>query len=162
KNQEANRILGTVLVALAEQHQPAKPGDDVSAYPKRAMAALEIARGDGGGDLSIDLSLARLYLDADRYADAVPLMRRIVIEQPRYGRGGLCRPGGKKGPAASAAAAEPLPPLLDAQPQFYRPRVQLAETLDRQRRWQEAADSWAAAQKLNPRNGELSARRAAA
>src|SRR4051812_16370241 len=28
KNQEANRILGTVLVALAEQRQRAKPGDD--------------------------------------------------------------------------------------------------------------------------------------
>src|SRR5262245_30323344 len=58
KNQEANRILGTVLVALAEQRQPARPGDDVAAYPRRAMAALEIARGDGTGDLNIDLSLA--------------------------------------------------------------------------------------------------------
>src|SRR5436190_14400366 len=41
KNQEANRVLGTVLAALAEQRQAARPGDDVSAYPKRAMAALE-------------------------------------------------------------------------------------------------------------------------
>src|SRR5262245_23536808 len=63
KNQEANRVLGTVLAALAEQRQKARPGDDLAAYPKRAIAALEIARGDGTGDLNIDLSLARLYLD---------------------------------------------------------------------------------------------------
>src|SRR5262245_55346924 len=50
KNREANRILGTVLAALADQRQPARPGDDVSQYSKRAMAALEIARGDGSGD----------------------------------------------------------------------------------------------------------------
>src|SRR5437762_7725393 len=28
RNQEANRILGSVLAALAEQHQRARPGDD--------------------------------------------------------------------------------------------------------------------------------------
>jgi tetratricopeptide (TPR) repeat protein len=162
KNQEANRILGTVLVALAEQRQPAKPGDDVSAYPKRAMAALEIARGDGSGDLTIDLSLARLYLDADRYADAVPLMRRIVTEQPQYTDGWLLLAEAQEGSGASDAAVDTLTQLLDAQPQFYRARLQLAETLDRQRRFKEAARAWAAAQALNPRNPELPARRAAA
>src|SRR6516165_11382287 len=50
RNREANRVLGSVLAALAEQRQAARPGDDVSTYPKRAMAALEIARGDGTGD----------------------------------------------------------------------------------------------------------------
>ena len=162
KNQEANRILGTVLVALAEQRQPAKPGDDVAAYPKRAMAALEIARGDGTGDLNIDLSLARLYLDADRHADAVPLMRRIVSEQPQYTEGWLLLAEAQEGAGASDAAVDTLTQLLDAQPQFLRARVQLAETLDRQHRWKEAAQAWAAAQALNPRNADLLARRASA
>ena len=82
KNKEANRILGSVLAALAEQKQRLRPGDDVTTYGTRAIAALEIARGDGSGDLSIDLALARLYLDRDRPADAIPLLRRIVYEQP--------------------------------------------------------------------------------
>ena len=43
RNQEANRILGSVLAALADSRQPVKPGDDVAGYAKRAMAALEIA-----------------------------------------------------------------------------------------------------------------------
>jgi len=84
RNREANRVLGSVLAAYAEQHQKARPGDDPAAYPKRAMAALEIARGDGHGDLSIDLALARLYLDQERPSDAIPLLKRIVQEQPQY------------------------------------------------------------------------------
>jgi tetratricopeptide (TPR) repeat protein len=162
KNQEANRILGTVLVALAEQRQPAKPGDDVAAYPQRAMAALEIARGDGTGDLNIDLSLGRLYLDADRHADAVPLMRRIVTEQPQYTEGWLLLAEAQEGAGASDAAVDTLTQLLDEQPQLFRARVQLAETLDRQHRWKESAEAWAAAQALNPRNADVLARRASA
>jgi tetratricopeptide (TPR) repeat protein len=162
KNKEANRVLGTVLAALVEQRQPARTGDDVSAYPKRAMAALEIARGDGSGDLNIDLSLARLYLDNDRYADAVPLMRRIVTEQPQYSEGWLLLAEAQEGSGAADAAIETLTRFLEAQPQFFRARIQLSETLDRQRRWKDAAESWAAAQAINPRNTELAARRGAA
>src|SRR5687767_3418776 len=60
KNKEANRILGSVLQAYGAQRQAIRPGDDVRTYGARAIAALEIARGDGTGDLSIDLGLARL------------------------------------------------------------------------------------------------------
>ena len=160
RNQEANRILGTVLAAVSEQRQPIRAGDDVSQYSKRAIAALEIARGDGTGDLNIDLTLSRLYLDADRYADAVPLMRRIVLEQPQYSEGWLLLAEAQEGSGASDAAIATLTELLDQQPQYGRGRVQLAETLDRQHRWAEAADAWAAAQALNPRNLEFLTRRA--
>ena len=162
KNQEANRVLGTVLAALAEQHQPAGPGDDVSQYATRAMAALEIARGDGTGDLNIDLTLGRLYLDGDRYADAIPLMRRIVLDQPQYAEGWLLLAEAQEGSGGSDAAIETLTQLLDEQPQFFRARVQLAETYDRAHKWRQAADAWAAAQALNPRNTELAARHATA
>src|SRR5436190_6451261 len=155
KNQEANRILGTVLVALAEQHQAARPGDDLKQYPRRAMAALEVARGDGNGDLNIDLTLARLYLDADRDADAIPLMRRIVLEQPQYAEGWLLLAEAQEGSGGGDAAVETLTQLLDEQPQFFRGRVQLAETLDRQHKYQQAAEAWGAVATLNPRNTEI-------
>src|SRR4051812_15026330 len=159
-NEEANRVLGTVLAALAEQRQPGRPGDDVSQYPKRAMAALEIARGDGSGDLNIDLSLARLYLDADRYADAIPLMRRIVLEQPQYAEGWLLLAEAQEGSGAPEAAVETLQQLLTEQPQFFRARVQLAETYDRERQFDKAAEAWTAVQALNPKNTEIASRRA--
>ena len=162
RNQEANRILGSVLAALAEQRQAVAPGDDVAAYPKRAMAALEIARGDGSGDLSIDLSLARLYLQADRPADAVPLLRRIVLEQPHYPEGSILLAEAQESAGAPDAAAETLTNLLDDQPQFFRGHVQLAELFEHQRRWGQAADAWGKVQALNTRNTEVGARRATA
>ncbi len=160
KNKEANRILGSVLAAAADQKQPIKPGDDVSAYPARAMRALEIARGEGGSELSIDLTLARLYLDRDRPGDAVPLLRRIVTEQPQYSEGSVLLAEAQEASGASDAAIETLKNLLTDQPQFFRGRVQLAELYDRERKWAEAAEAWAAVQRLNPRNTEVAARRA--
>jgi tetratricopeptide (TPR) repeat protein len=162
KNREANRILGSVLAGFAEQRQALKPGDDVSAYGRRAMTALELARGDGTGDLSIDLSLARLYLERDRPADAIPLLRRIVDEQPQFAEGSLLLAEAQEASGSPGTAVETLTELLDDQPQFFRGRVQLAELYDRQRKWAEAAGAWAAVQKLNPRNTEVSARRATA
>src|SRR5215471_12274085 len=152
KNREANRVLGSVLAALAEQRLPAHPGDDVSTYPKRAIAALEIARGDGTGDLTIDLTLARLYLDQDRPADAVPLLRRIVTEQPQYAEGSALLAEAQEAAGAPDAAVETLKSLLQGQPQLFQGQVQLAEAYERQRRWSEAADTWASAQALNPKN----------
>jgi tetratricopeptide (TPR) repeat protein len=162
RNQEGNRILGSVLAALSDQRQAARPGDDVAAYAKRAMAALEIARGDGGGDLSIDLALARLYLDADRPTDAIPLLRRIVLEQPQYAEGSVLLADAQEAAGAPDAAVETLTNLLDDQPQFFRGRVQLAELYEHQRRWPQAADAWGRVQALNPRNTEVAARRASA
>lgn len=162
RNQEANRILGSVLAALAAQRQALRPGDDVAAYPKRAMAALEIARGDGSGDLSIDLSLARLYLQAARPADAVPLLRRIVLEQPSYPEGSILLAEAQEAAGAPDAAAETLTNLLDDQPQLFRGQVQLAELYEHQRRWGQAADAWGKVQALNTRNTEVGARRATA
>ncbi|HET7698394.1 MAG TPA: tetratricopeptide repeat protein [Vicinamibacterales bacterium] len=160
KNREANRILGTVLASFAAQRQAAKPGDDVSSYGARAMAALEIARGDGTGDLSIDLTLARLYLERDRPADAIPLLRRIVAEQPQFAEGSVLLAEAQEQTGSPDAAIETLTLLLQDQPQFFRGRVQIAELYDRQRQWNEAAQAWAAVQKLSPRNTEVMARRA--
>jgi tetratricopeptide (TPR) repeat protein len=162
RNQEANRILGSVLAALAEQRQGARPGDDVAGYAKRATAALEIARGDGTGDLSIDLALARLYLAAGRPSDAIPLLRRIVLEQPQYAEGSILLADAQEAAGSPDAAVETLTNLLDDQPQFFRGRVQLAELYEHQRRWPQAADAWAKAQGLNPRNTDVATRRGSA
>jgi tetratricopeptide (TPR) repeat protein len=162
KNREANRVLGTVLAALAEQQQRARPADDLAAYPKRATAALEIARGDGTGDLSIDLTLAKLYLDQERPADAVPLLRRIVTEQPQYAEGSALLAEAQEASGSPDAALDTLNTVLREQPQFFRGRVQLAEVYERQRRWREAADAWASVQNLNPRNPEIATHRTSA
>ncbi len=162
KNREANRVLGSVLATLAEQRKPARPGDDVAAYPKRAIAALEIARGDGTGDLTIDLTLARLYLDQDRPADAVPLLRRIVTEQPQYAEGSALLAEAQEAAGSPAAAVDTLKSVLEDQPQFFRGQVQLAEVYERALKWPEAADAWTRVQQLNPHNPEIASHLATA
>jgi tetratricopeptide (TPR) repeat protein len=159
-NKEANRILGSILAALAEQKQTLKTGDDVAVYQARAMKALETARGDGNGDLTIDLTLARLYLERDRPADAVPLLRRIITEQPQYAEGWVLLAEAQESAGSPDAAAASLKTLLEAQPQFFRGRVQLAELYDREGKWTEAAAAWADVQRINARNPEVLARRA--
>ena len=162
KNREANRVLGSVLATLADQRKPLRPGDDVSSYSKRAIAALEIARGDGTGDLTIDLTLAQLYLDEDRPADAVPLLRRIVTEQPQYTDGSALLAEAQEEAGTPDDAIQTLNEVLQDQPQFFRGRVQLAELFERQHRWTEAADAWARVQSLSSRNPEIATHRATA
>jgi tetratricopeptide (TPR) repeat protein len=159
KNREANRILGSVLAATADQKKVLRPGDDPASYPNKAIAALEIARGEGGGDLSIDLSLARLYLDHNRPGDAVPLLRRIVDEQPSYVDGWLLLADAQAASGHADDAAGTLRGVLQNEPDSFRARARLAEVYDRQRKFHEAAAAWTEAQKLDPRNPELMARR---
>ena len=159
-NKEANRILGSILAALAEQKQALKTGDDLGVYQTRAIKALEVARGDGNGDLTIDLTLARLYLDRDRPADAVPLLRRIITEQPQYAEGWVLLSDAQESAGSPETAVATLKTLLEAQPQFFRGRVQLAELYDRQAQWAEAAAAWGEVQRINARNPEVLARRA--
>jgi len=115
RNKEANRILGSVLSAYAEQRQPARPGDDVGAYGKRATRALEIARGDGTGDLSIDLALAKLYLDQDAPPTPSRSCVAIVDEQPQYAEGSVLLADAQEAAGAPDAAAETLNRLLEDQ-----------------------------------------------
>ena len=161
-NQEANRILGSVLAALVEEHQAARPGDDVSTYPARAIAALEIARGDGTGDLSIDLALARLYLRANRPADAVPLLRRIYEENPGYTEGALLLARAQAASGGREEALATLAAVLRNDPSQARARVQQADLLEQEHRWADAAAAWESAQQLVPGNEEITARLAIA
>jgi tetratricopeptide (TPR) repeat protein len=108
----------------------------------------------------LTIALAKLYLERERPADAVPLLRRIVEEQPQFAEGSVLLAEAEEASGAPQAAIETLSVLLEDQPQFFRGRVQLAELYDRQRQWTAAADAWAGVQKLNPRNTEVMARRA--
>jgi tetratricopeptide (TPR) repeat protein len=152
KNVEANRVLGSVLAAyaLAEHKQTLKPTDDVASYAKRATAALEIARSGGSGDLSIDLALARLYVMQDRPADAVPLLRHILDEQPGYSEGWLLLASAQEASGHGDAAVETLTAASEEQPQFYGAVAQLAELYQRRHEWVKAAAAWKRALALQP------------
>ena len=162
-NREANRVLGSVLAALVEEGQPARPGDDVATYSPRAIKALEIARGsDGTEELSVDLALARLYMRAHRPGDAVGPLHRIVLENPGFVQGALLLAQAQQATGKSDDALATLDGVLSDDPSQVRARILQAEIQEQQRRWKDAAESWKQAQELMPTNGDIAARRAMA
>jgi tetratricopeptide (TPR) repeat protein len=161
-NREANRILGSVYAALAEQRQPLRPGEDTALYLPRAIAALERARNDGDGpDPGIDLALGRLYLQARSYDKAIPLLRRVQLEQSGSTELAMLIATAEEGAGRTGDAMATLRDAIEENPKFFRGLVMLAELSEKQGEWESAATAYAKAQELNSRV-DLTARRAAA
>src|SRR5437870_1613392 len=117
----------TLLVALSMAPGAQAQGTRDEGLPTYYFLLGRYLEGEGNGELSIDLMLARLYLDADRPADAIPLLRRIVNEQPQYVDGAVLLAEAQEAAGSADAAIETLTNVLADQPQFFRGRVQLAE-----------------------------------
>jgi tetratricopeptide (TPR) repeat protein len=160
-NREANRIIGSVFAALAEQRQALKPGDDPATYVPRAIGALERARQNGSGDVGVELTLGRLYLQSKAYDKAIPLLRRVVAQQPGYSEVAILLATAEEGANRPADAIATLRASLDENPKSLRGWVMLGELSEKQHEWQTAADAYARAQDLNPRI-DLTTRRAGA
>lgn len=161
-NLEANRILGSVYAALAEQRTPLRPGDDVLQYPPKAIAALEKASRDGG-DLGLNLLLGRLYVQTKTYEKALPPLRRVIDEQPGYSEAAWLLATALENTGQSDGALAVLRTALQYNPRFFRGQLRIAELNEKLGRWNDAADGYARAQQLNARAApELMPRRAAA
>jgi tetratricopeptide (TPR) repeat protein len=160
-NREANRLIGSIYAALAEQKRPLRPGDDVSSYPARAIAALEKARHPQRMDLGLDLALGRLYLRQGRHEEAIVSLLRVFDEQPQYSEGGMLLAAAQEELGRISEAIDTLEATLRANPTFFRAQVRLIELYERSRRWKEAADAYARAQSMNPK-ADLTGGRAAA
>ncbi|HXW05897.1 MAG TPA: tetratricopeptide repeat protein [Vicinamibacterales bacterium] len=161
-NSEANRVLGSIYAAYANERQAIRPGDNPTQYAARAIAALERAREGGGGDSGVDLTLGRLYVQTGTFEKAVPILQRLVSAQPGYAEGAFLLALAQEGAGWIPDAISTLERLLAETPSFYRGQARLAELYERERRWVDAADAYARAQALNPRSAGLTTRRAAA
>jgi tetratricopeptide (TPR) repeat protein len=162
-NLEANRILGSVYAALFEQRTPLRPGDDVTLYPTKAIAALEKASADGTGDLGLNLLLGRLYIQARAFDKGVATLRRVIAEQPGYSEAAWLLATALESTNRETEALEILRVAVQYNPRFFRGQLRIAELNEKLGHWDAAADSYARAQQLNSRTaGELTPRRAAA
>lgn len=159
-NLEANQIVGGVYAEYSERKTPLRPGDDVSTYQARAIAAFEKAIGDGS-DLSLDYFLARLYLQTGAFAKAVPLLKRVVDSNPGLVEAAVLLSTAQESAGMPDAAVDTLDALLQQNPGSYRAQIRIAEIREQQEQWSAAADAYGKAQALNPR-APLSTRRAVA
>ena len=162
RNQEANRILGSIYAALADQRRALRPGESFQLYVPRAIAALERAREEGPPEAALDLTLARLYLQTNSHDKAIPLLRRVAAEQPGYSEVSLLLATALDGAGRIDEAVTTLSQAVGENPRFLRGFVMLAELHEKQGRWSDAADAYAQAQQTNPRGIDLTTRRAAA
>lgn len=160
-NQEANRILGSVFAALSDQRRALRPGDNPAEYPKRAIAALEKAR-RGGGDPGIDLMLGRLYVQTRAYDKAVPILQRVLDEQPGLSEAAMLVSIAQENNGDVAASIATLERALQNNPRFYRGLLRIAELHEKQQQWKAAADAYGRAQQMNVRATDIAPRRAAA
>ena len=159
-NREANRIIGSVYAALADQRQALRQGEDPALYVPRAIAALERAR-EGGSEPGLDLTLGRLYLQTKAFDKAIPVLRRVLTQQPGYTEIAVLLATAEDGAGQTATAMETLRATLTENPKSLRGWVMLGELSEKQSEWASAADAYSRAQALSPRL-DLSTRRAAA
>jgi tetratricopeptide (TPR) repeat protein len=162
QNREANRIVGSIYAALADQRRPLRPGESPQLYVPRAIAALERARQDGSADMGLDLTLGRLYLQTEAYDKALPLLKGVALEQPGYPEAAMLLATAQEGAGRTDDAVQTLRNALDANPRFLRGVIMLAELSEKRGQWEQAAEAYARAQQLSTRGVDFTTRRAAA
>lgn len=160
QNREANRIAGSIYAALAEGRRPLKAGDDPASYVPRAVAALERARAAGGSDIGLDLALGRLYLQSRSFEKAIPLLRRVALEQGSS-EAALLLATAQDGAGRTPDAIATLREAIEVNPRFFRGLVMLGELSEKESAWEDAAAAYGRAQELNTRI-DLRTRRASA
>jgi tetratricopeptide (TPR) repeat protein len=161
-NVEANRIVGSVYAALAEQGRPLRSGDNPASYVARAISAFERVRQGGTADLGLEFTLGRLYLQSGAPDQAIPILRRVAGEQPGYAEVAILLASAQEAAGQTAEAIATLQGALDRNPRFFRGFVLLAELSEKRGDWEQAADAYARAQQLSTRATDLTTRRAAA
>jgi tetratricopeptide (TPR) repeat protein len=150
-NREANRLIGSIYSALADQNRPLRPGDDPKSYAPRAIAALERASSPTIADLGLDLALGRLYLRTKQNAKAITALQKVFTQQPEYSEGGLLLASAQEQAGQIDEAIATLESTIEHNPPFFRAHAKLIELYERQRRWKDAAAAYARAQAVNPR-----------
>ncbi len=164
-NREANRVLGIVYAALSEGGRGGgargaaadrASSDNLAKAIRHLEAALE--RPMSQGDPNVRATLARVYVTAQQYDKAIPVLTDLVSQEP----------GWQDGPALLADAYTGAGKTSDAIAWFEQhaaddPRLlpALADFYERERRWSDAA---AAYERALPRSrtSELKARYASA
>jgi tetratricopeptide (TPR) repeat protein len=154
-NQEAHRVLGLIAAAKADGRRLPAGATDENVTSAIDHLEKAIANPLGEADPNARGTLARLYLRQQAYDKAIPVLVDLVRQQP----------GWLEGPrmlAQAYAGAGRIPEaisLLDEQASEDPSLLPtLADFYERQQRWDDAANAYARALNVAPRNTELKTR----
>ena len=162
-NREAHRVLGIVYATLVENGRrgngrgQATPQENLSKAIQHLEQALD--RPAGESDPNVRATLARLYISAESYDKAIPLLVDLVNQEPAWSDGPTLL---AQAYAKSGRNAEAIAWLKDAaldDPDLY---PTLAGFYEREGRWSDAAGAYTQAIKESPRSADLKTQLASA
>jgi tetratricopeptide (TPR) repeat protein len=153
-NREANRVLGIINAAMAEGRRGGENAKKAVGYLEQSIA------GQGSeADPNVRATLSRLYVSSGEYDKAIPLLTTLVNEQPGWQDGPVLL---AEAYSAAGRSAEAIAWLEEHTADDPRLLPTLGDFYERERRWTEAASTYARALERAPRNTELRARYASA
>ena len=163
-NREANRVLGIVYASRLDDRENQKaPADDKAAAAnlQQAIGHLELAI-DGArneSDPNVRATLARLYIRAEQYDKAIPLLSDLVRQEPGWSDGPLLL---AEAYASADRNDDAIAWLETETEEDARLLPALADFYEREQRYGDAAKTYEKALAQAPRSVELRTRYASA
>jgi tetratricopeptide (TPR) repeat protein len=138
---EANRILGLIYAAWSDGGGTAPPGrtqtqlrTDAIEHLSRIVDTPAIAT-----DLSLQVTLGRLYMRAKEPAKAIPVLERVVSQMPYATEPYTLLAEARLAEGRMDEAAQALAMAAELNPRHY---TALGELYERMEKWAEAADAY--------------------
>lgn len=160
-NADAHWLIG-MLAVPASAMQGESVGPRERAAMTEAIGHLEKAVEGRAYDGNVPVVLGRLYLQVDRPADAVTVLRPVYDNENGALEAGELLAQALDRAGQRAEALQVLAQVLEAEPRFFRARLLQAELLEKSRRWSQAADAYGLAAQENPNAVEIRLRQATA
>ena len=160
-NPEAHRVLGLIAAAKIDSRGRQQQQDGADPEVTNAIQHLEkaIANPIGEADPNARGTLARLYLRIAAHDKAIPLLVDLVRQQPGWLDGPRLLAQAYAGAGRTADAIDLLDEQANEDPSLL---PTLADFYERQERWGDAANAYARALNVAPRNVDLKTRYAQA
>src|SRR4051812_13637327 len=154
-NKLAHRVLGQLLAALASNAQDTRAGrtsqqENIAKAIDHLEESLETPVKQT--DIDIRALLSRLYIAADQFDKAIPLLTDIVKEAPSWRDGPNLLMEAYSGAGRNKDAVTWLEESAPDNPQLY---ATLAGFYARERRWVDAAGAYEQALKASPRSFDI-------
>lgn len=154
-NREANRILGFVFAAMAD-NDPAGEGSPAALeHARKAAAHFEKARAGRAGDPASEVTLGRLYVVIGEFDRAVVILRDFLLDQPGYPEAILLLSDAYAGRGDLDEAIDALEEVMAGEASLPRAAIRLAELYEARGNWQQAADLYGRLLRETPRMGSV-------
>jgi tetratricopeptide (TPR) repeat protein len=154
---DAHRVLGLIYAELASREASGTAASADTGYRTQAIDHLERALTLATGDpaASMRLTLARIYLQGASVDKAIPVLRQLLADNPWLPQGVALLSQAYTSAGRNADAVKLLSDAAAMEPAFYET---LGETLEKDKRFTEAAAAYEKALAQDPADNNLKTR----